>query len=108
MKLFPRIARRFAEEVYAERCAMSPSEVRATGSVRHAAMTWPATGAARVSDAELETLASELRSVADRFGYPQPPAPASRPQIDFELARILAGSELSPAEASFPDVWSFL
>jgi hypothetical protein len=107
MKLFPRLPNRFAKDVFAEQSALALDEIQ--GATSHPLLIWPATGANRISDSELSALRSRLIEVADENGYPAPLARAAQAPLDIGLARILwETAGLSPAEAGFGDVWSFL
>lgn len=107
MKLFPRLPDRFAEDLFAQQSALPLGEIH--GSVSHAYMIWPATGASRVGDQDLAELRAALRSAAERAGFPEPLVRSRHADLDLALARALwDASGLSPVEAGFPDVWSFL
>jgi hypothetical protein len=107
MKLFPRLPHRSAEQVYSEQQNLPLDQLM--GASSHRQMVWPATGAERVGDAELDELGSRLRDSAVGYGYPQPLAPGDQYSFDLALARVLWETvDLTPAEAGFGDVWSFL
>jgi hypothetical protein len=109
MRLYPRLAHHFADEVFKEFRNFPLTDLRSRSAVEHPLMTWPATGASRAPEAGLAALAQSLRGIADDYGFPEPPSAGSRPTIDRALARGLwNASELTPAEAAFPDVWSFI
>ena len=107
MKLFPRLPHRFAQDVFAEQSALSLDQIR--GSTSHRLLIWPATGADRITESELLALRSHLREVADTHDFGKPLGRADQSTLDIGLARVLwETAGLSPAEAGFGDVWSFL
>jgi hypothetical protein len=107
MKLYPRLPSRFAAELFMQQTALPLDEIQ--GAVSHPYTIWPATGAARVTNHDLEHLGSRLRAVAKASGFPASLGRAEHAELDIALARTLwEASELSPVEAGFPDVWSFL
>jgi hypothetical protein len=107
MKLFPRLPNRFAQDVFAEQSALSLDEIQ--GATSHPLLIWPATGADRIRDSELSALRSTLIEVVEKSGYPSPLGRTAQTPVDIGLARILWETPgLSPAEAGFGDVWSFL
>jgi hypothetical protein len=107
VKLFPRLPSRFAEGVFVEQSEL-PFE-RIVGATSHRFMIWPATGADRVTKAELERLSSSLREVAVAHGYPGTLARVDQTAVDLALAHVLwQTADLSTSEAGFGDVWSFL
>ena len=58
MKLFPRLPNRFAEDLFTRQSALPSGEIH--GSVSHAYMIWPATGASRVGDQDLARIARRV------------------------------------------------
>jgi hypothetical protein len=106
MKLFPRLISRFAQAEFEKQVGLLPEE--RNGSTQHVMAVWPATGAQRMSNDDLEALRNSLLAVARDLGYPAPIASSVLNQVDLRWASVLHQSSLSPAEASFPDVWSFI
>jgi hypothetical protein len=107
VKLFPRLPDRFAQEVFAAQSSLPFEQI--AGASSHRFMIWPATGADRIGEAELLTLAERLRDVAIESGYPGTLARGDQNALDLALARVLwQTANLSVAEAGFGDVWSFL
>jgi len=87
VKLFPRLPSRFAEGVFVEQSELPFGEV--VSATSHRFMIWPATGADRVTKAELERLSSSLREVAVAHGYPGTLAHGDQTAVDLALARAL-------------------
>jgi hypothetical protein len=107
VKLFPRLPNRFAQELFAEQGNRAAEEL--VGATSHSLMVWPATGADRVTESELSAMRSRALAVAKAHGYPSPLAHGEHTTVDIDLARVLwESAELSPAEAGFGDVWSFI
>jgi hypothetical protein len=109
MKLYPRLARRFAHDEFTKQAALGLRELAESADTTHPLMTWPATGAARVTPQELANLRTDILAAAEDHGWPEPLSQDLQRTFDLTLARILWDhAELSPAEAGFGDVWSFL
>lgn len=109
MKLFPRLPRTFAEDAFAKQASLAPQELVQIAGTTHPLQIWPATGAPRITGEELAGTRSDLVATAERFGWPSPLAREEQRDLDLALARVLwERVELTPAEASFGDVWSFL
>jgi hypothetical protein len=107
MKLFPRLPNRYALEVYAEQAVLTPDQIE--GAAAHRLMIWPATGADRIGEADLLAIRDRLLEVVQSHGYPAPLSRSAQNGVDIDLAQALWGTtDLAPAEAGFPDVWSFL
>jgi hypothetical protein len=107
MKLFPRLPERFAHDVFVEQKSQSFDDLK--GGVGHRFMVWPATGAARVSEDSLQAIRDDIFATARGLGYPSPLGSADQRALDIALARVLLDIDgLTLAEASFPDVWSFV
>lgn len=107
MRLYPRISSPFANALYAEQRELGAGAVR--GAVSHPYMVWPATGAPRIADSELAALRQRLLTVATEAGYPEPLVRSEQNELDIDLAAVLSNeADLTPVEAGFPDVWSFL
>jgi hypothetical protein len=109
MKLYPRLARRFARDEFTKQANLGRDELAALADTTHPFLTWPATGAARVLPGELATLRSQLVESARAYGWPNLLTREDQRELDLALARGLwQATELTPAEAGFGDVWSFL
>jgi hypothetical protein len=109
VKLYPRLLPRFAQEIMADQADLSLEQLETAASGEHPLMTWPATGARRVTPAELERVRGAVLEICERHGYPEPPARRAVTGIDRELAVALTEStELTPAEADVGPMWSFL
>lgn len=108
-KLYPRLMKRFALQIHEELRTVAIEDLRARGQTTHELMTWPAVGAARITEGELAVLAASLRRVADDHGWPAPLRADELSAVDLALARRLHETvSLSPAEAGFGELWSFL
>jgi hypothetical protein len=109
VRLYPRLTRRFAAEEFAKEASLSPTDLEAVAAASHQLQVWPATGAPRTTTAELLELRSQLVTTAREHGWPAALARDDQRELDLAVARILwEQSELTAAEASFGDVWSFL
>ena len=109
MKLYPRLSRRFAHDEFARQAALGPNELAVTADTTHALITWPATGASRVTPQELANLRAEIVAAAEQHAWPRQLSQVGQRELDLLLARILwERADLSPAEAGFGDVWSFI
>jgi hypothetical protein len=109
MRLYPRLARRFAHDQFTRQAALGLRELAESADTTHPLMTWPATGAVRVTPTQLASLRTEVVEAAEGYGWPEPLSPDQQRALDLTLARILWDrAELTPAEAGFGDVWSFL
>src|SRR4051812_5414459 len=109
MKLYPRLLSRFARQLFEEQVNASLDELESRAAAEHPLMTWPAVGAARVTPDELLETRRALMAVARRYGYPVSPRVPSLGSLDREFAfALMRGTELTPAEADFGEVWSFL
>jgi hypothetical protein len=109
MKLYPRLGRRFAHEEFARQASLSPTELSELAAGSHPLQVWPATGASRITPAELLEIRSELVGAAREHGWPSPLGRDDQRELDLAVARVLwERTDLTPAEAGFGDVWSFL
>lgn len=109
MKLYPRLGRRFAHDEFIRQAALSLHELAETADTTHPLTTWAATGAPRITPYELAELRSLLVAAVTAHGWPDPLPPSEQRALDLMLARILwEHTDLTPAEAGFGDVWSFL
>jgi hypothetical protein len=107
MKLHPRLSSRFARQLYEEQSGMPLGDVVGTSTHRYA--TWAATGAPRVTSAELESLQKALTDAAARNGAPDVATQKAQHAFDLDVAKALWDwPHLTPAEAGVPGVWSFL
>jgi hypothetical protein len=109
VKLYPRLGRRFALDEFTKQAALGPHELAEVADTTHPLLTWPATGAPRITPEELAKLRTEIIATAEEHGWPEPLSQDRQRALDLRLARILWDhAELTPAEAGFGDVWSFL
>jgi hypothetical protein len=107
MKLYPRLLGRFAQDIFIQQGELSFAEIE--GATSHPLVIWPATGADRVGDHELGELRAKVLKVAIEYGYPNALSRAEQVALDIAVARVLVDeTALSPAEAGFGDVWSFI
>lgn len=107
MKLHPRLSRRFASQALEEQNGMPLGDL--TGAATHRHATWAATGASRVTPAELEALRDKILNIAVLHGFPEVATQQTQRAFDIDLARILwEWPHLTAAEAGVPGVWSFL
>jgi hypothetical protein len=109
MKLYPRLARRFANDEFEKQGSMSVAEREQRANTTHPMQTWPATGAVRVTVAELSETREAVLGVARDHGWPEPLTREKQRGFDLAAAQVLwERASLTPAEAGFGDVWSFL
>jgi hypothetical protein len=109
MKLYPRLPRRFATDEFTRQASLSSQELADIAAASHPFQVWPATGAPRITPEELRKTRSHLVAAAGEHGWPVPLARDEQRELDLEVARILwERTELTAAEASFGDAWSFL
>jgi hypothetical protein len=108
-RLHPRLGPAFARMLYEARRTMSLEQLRDVAATSDENQTWPAIGAPRISDAELQTFADRLRAEADALRWPDLPPDAITTQFDRRIARVLHEADhLFPAEAADPEMWSFV
>lgn len=102
--LWPRLTASVATAMYVEarRGALSPAD-------SHPAQIFAPVGGRRATSNEVAILASGIRQLAERFGFPDPSESSARIAFDRAAAPLIREKmDLSWSEASARDVWSFL
>jgi hypothetical protein len=106
--LYPRLLSGRAQGLFEKYAAASSlADMTANAATHDDSAVFVATGGARVSRESLSDLASSVRRLAGRYGFPSNRRLAT--EFDVELAKLLHESmEIAPAEAASRDVWAFL
>ncbi|MGH1342094.1 MAG: DUF6339 family protein [Nannocystales bacterium] len=88
---------------------MSVLKAADAATVEHPALSFAATGGARVDTDSLGELADAVRELAVSCGYPERRSAAASDDFDAKLGKLLhETSGLDPTEACRDEVWSFM
>lgn len=109
MRLYPRLPTPYARSLFEARVDWRLDDLAEVAAFEHDQMIWAPTGAARVSESEMEDLRESVLTIVTGHGYPKSPSRSFVVEIDRDLARALSEAPgLTTAEAGRGDVWSFL
>jgi hypothetical protein len=108
-RLHPRLSRAYAAIKWDALKDLDAQTVRAQrGSTLPDEITWTATGASRMTAAELGTLRDALVGAVDDLPFGQALSAAQRDAFDARVTRVYAErAGLFPAEAAHLEVWSY-
>lgn len=107
-RLHPRLLRSQAERRFDALASLELDALRSASACSDPTAVYAATGASRISVAELDGLRSRVRTLAENHGYPEAPPRRAAAAFDRATAGMLLESALLfPAEATAPEIWSF-
>jgi len=107
--LWPRLSATYGLAEYARLPKRSVQDLRERSRAVHPKATYAPTGGARMKPDGLLALATDMRSVAEAFEYPEPASSSQRIEFDRAAAELVYDSMvMSTVEAAVPGVWTFL
>lgn len=106
--LYPRLLGSRAQDLFHEYSAVrSPVELELHARTSDDSAVFVATGGARVAQDALAGLATAVRELAGKHGYPH--RPDGTTEFDVTLARLLHRQlDVAPSEAASREMWAFL
>lgn len=108
-RLWPRISHPVARAIFDDFGASTIPMLRANAANWHTQVSFAATGGTRVVPGEVEDLATDVRSQAAEFGYPERASDGERISFDRAAAELTYRRlEVTTFEAGNSGMWNFL
>jgi hypothetical protein len=111
MLVYPRLEMSAAVDLLVELSSLGSEELKDRSAIEHFRASWYPTALDRVQVPQLEKLQSDIRAIAERFGYPATQRRRSPSFTQFDQAvsvELLRSMDIVPADAAHEGVWSFL
>lgn len=106
--LYPRLPLAVAAHLVLKQSGLNISELKQISSTHHTAVQFYETGS-KVSENDLKKLQLDVRTCAQKYGYPSHISEQDARLFDTECGKILhQNMKLHPAEASHLEIWAFL
>ncbi|SDE22569.1 DUF6339 family protein [Rhodococcus tukisamuensis] len=106
--LYPRLLPEIASAMHEECRFLSIAELGSRWRSSDDSAVYVATGGARVSGEQLESVRNHVHKLAEDAGFPDTATVSDRNDFDLEVAKYLhSDSGMVPAEAASGDIWAF-